>query len=481
MRISCFLIALFVLSSCGPEPVEQPAPPNILFIAVDDLRPELAVYGAQHILSPEMDRLAGSGAFFTRAYCNVPVCGASRASLLSGLRPTRNRFWDYDTRLDEDAPDITTLPQHFRENGYHTVSLGKIFHHQDDAARSWTEPAWRPQKAGLYKGKPKAWRDYALDSNWEIEYQYRQQGNQRKRGMPYEKAAVHDSTYYDGKIAQKAIRHLQAFSQQDEPFFLAMGFVKPHLPFNAPAKYWDLYEADAIQLAENPFHPQDAPARAHHNFGELRAYHGIPDTGPVPDTLARKMIHGYFACISYVDALLGQVLSELDRLELRENTIVILWGDHGWMLGEHGMWCKHSPFEKAIHTPLMIAGPGIEGGTKIEALTEFVDIYPSLCELAGLPLPDHLAGESVVPLLNNPGLAGKSAIYSRWKHADIVRSDRYHYTQWLDSANQVVADMLYDQQVDAEQNANISGREDQADRVREMRALLNKHLFEHSP
>jgi arylsulfatase A-like enzyme len=361
--------------------------PNVLFLAVDDLRPQLGCYGHQRMISPNIDKLASEGVTFLRSYCQVPVCGASRASLLTGTRPTANRFLGYATWAEKDLPGALSVAEHFRNNGYHTISNGKIFHHRADCRNGWSEEPWHP------KGN---WRNYLLEENQRL--------NRRKSkpaGPAYECADVPDNAYFDGQVADKGISDLRRLEREDKPFFLALGFLKPHLPFNAPKKYWDMYKPQEIDLADNPFRPKGAPDAALHNWGELRAYHGIPPKGPLSEELARKLVHGYYACVSYTDAQIGRVVGELDRLGLRENTVVVLWGDHGWNLGEHGLWCKHCNFETSLHSPLIVTGPGIAGGSKSNALTEYLDIYPSLCELCDLPQPGHLQGRSFVPLLEN--------------------------------------------------------------------------------
>lgn len=449
--MSRFLLAFCIsllLSACQNQTHESSqARPNVLFIAVDDLRPELNCYGKSYIHSPNLDRLAQEGFLFERAYCNVPVCGASRASLLTGIRPRADRFIDYNAYAQEDAPGIPSLPQHFRKNGYYTMSLGKIFHHRNDIAASWSEPAWA---ASMEDTTATSWRNYVLEDNRIIDSQ------DDTRGPAYENAPVPDSAYFDGKTARKAVQQLRQFAKGDQPFFLALGFLKPHLPFNAPKKYWDLYQEEDIQWPVIDSMPEHAPLIAKHNSGELRAYYNIPPKGPVPDTLARKMIHGYYASVSYTDALIGQVLAELKRLELDQNTIVIVWGDHGWSLRDHGLWCKHSPFNVALQTPLLLKVPGMTAGQKIPALTEFVDIYPSLTELAGLGLPDHLQGESFVPILKDPSLPGKEAIFCRWKKADAIKTDRYLYTEWFSENDSSLAYMLYDHVEDPHETVNIA-------------------------
>lgn len=433
---------------------------NVLFIAIDDLRPELNSYGATQIVSPNIDRLASEGLLFERAYCQVPVCGASRASLLSGVRPTRDRFINYSTRLDVDLPGVVSLPGFFRENGYTTVSNGKIYHHRTDDQPSWDE-LWFPESKNSGGG-----RDYLTSINIQLE------AAGVTRGMPYEKAEVDDDAYFDGRIAAKSIEDLQAFKESGESFFLAVGFKKPHLPFNAPTRYWDLYAPEDIQLADNPYAPEGAPAEAMHNFGELRAYAGIPAKGPVGDRMARDLVHGYQACVSYTDAQVGRLLDELDRLGLRENTVVILWGDHGWHLGEHGLWCKHCNFEKVMHVPMILSAPGYGQDTVSESLVEFVDIYPTLAELTGLPAPIHLQGDSLVPLLEDPEFPYKEAAFSRWFDGETVITERYIYTEWMNPERERYARMLYDLESDPGENLNVAEHPDNTDLVEELSGLL---------
>ncbi len=435
--------------------------PNVLFIAVDDLRPQLHCFGHKQIISPNIDRLAASGLRFERCYCQVPVCGASRASLLTGVRPTRKRFVSYDTWADKDLPGNLSLPRHFKNSGYITLSRGKIYHHKRDGEGSWSEEAWGPKR------KNGNWRDYQHEENRKVAAT-----NKKHAGPPFENADVPDNAYGDGKIAEKGIEDLRKLKQQDKPFFLALGFLKPHLPFNSPRRYWEMYQREEIDLADNPFKPKNAPRAALHNWGELRAYHGIPKKGPLTDEQARTLVHGYYACVSYTDAQIGKVLDELDRLKLRENTIVVLWGDHGWNLREHGLWCKHCNFETSLRAPLIISAPGFAGGKKTSALSEFTDIYPTLCELAGLPLPQHLDGKSVVPLLHDPDRKWKDAVYSRYFNGTSVRTDRYRYTRWRRNRTQY-ARMLYDHKRDPGENVNIA--EDSRNRplVKRFNALID--------
>ncbi len=436
---------------------------NVLFIAVDDLRPQLACYGHRHMLSPNIDRLAAEGVLFERAYCQVPVCGASRASLLTGIRPTPERFLTYHTWAEKDAPDAVTLPEHFRRHGYVTVSRGKVFHHRrDTAGRSWTNGPWGPQ--GAWGG-----RGYLLEANRTLAAE-----NRRRPGCgpPTEAADAADSAYPDGRLADRAVADLERFASTDEPFFLAVGFHKPHLPFNAPKRYWDKYRRDEIDLADNPFRPKGCPDRALHNWGELRAYVGIPPKGPLPDDQARTLVHGYYACTSYADAQVGRLLAALGRLGIRDRTVVALWGDHGWQLGEHGLWCKHSNFETSLHAPLLVSAPGVPGGRRTRALVEFVDIYPTLCELAGLARPEHLEGTSAAPLLASPDRPWKGAALSRYRGGDSIRTDRYRYTRWPPEGDRSAARMLYDHATDPGENVNVAERPENREVVERLERML---------
>jgi iduronate 2-sulfatase len=413
--------------------------PNILFIAVDDLRPELNFYGENHIKSPHLDKLAGEALVFDRAYCNVPVCGASRASLLTGKRPTRYRFINFSASKDLEAPHVVSLPMQFKNNGYTTISNGKVYHHKNDDSQAWDE-IWHPDGNS---------RDYLLPENIKLD------SREGKRGMPFEAADVEDGEYRDGKIAGKGIRDLKKLKEAGKPFFLALGFMKPHLPFNAPKKYWDLYERNEINLPENYLQPESTPKEAFHSFGELRSYASVPPKGPVSEEMAKKLIHGYYACVSYVDAQIGRVLEELENLGLTENTIVVLWGDHGWNLGDHMLWCKHCTFESSLHVPLIIKVPGKTNGTKTQSITEFIDIYPSLCDLAGIEKPSHLEGESFVPLIEGRQMKKDYAV-SKFNDAVTLIKGTLFYTEWTDDSGQTYARMLFDHKTDPLELNNLA-------------------------
>jgi len=435
--------------------------PNVLFVVVDDLRPQLKCYGVDWILSPNIDALADQGTVFERAYCQQAICAPSRASVLSGCRPATTGIYDLQTPLRTAMPDVLTLPQHFKENGYETVSIGKVYHHSKDDLQGWsTEPF---QSKGDWQGRGYL-TDEAIATIAICDAEMQAQGSTRRGlGPATEAADVPDDGYHDGKDALVAVTELERLATLDRPFFLALGFHKPHLPFNAPKRYWDMYHEDEIPLAANPFEPEGITEFSLTNFGELRAYFGLPKEGPVPDELARRLIHGYAACVTYMDAQQGRVLQQLDRLGLRHNTIVMLWGDHGWKLGEHASWSKHTNFEIDARAPLLVSAPGRPGGQRSPALVEFVDLYPTLCELCWLPVPDHCEGLSFAPLLSEPDRPWKSAAFSQYPRNNgevmgtTMRTDRYRYTEWRDTATgELLANELYDHLADPQENVNAA-------------------------
>jgi iduronate 2-sulfatase len=437
----------FVFLGCQiHETSNIPQKPNFLFIVVDDLRPELNCYGAEWIKSPHIDRLASTGIRFEYAYCQVPVCGASRASLLTGIRPTRTRFIDFDTWAEKDAPGIVSLPKLLKENGYTTLSNGKVFHHLNDMKDSWTEDPWHPFQE--IPGQSN-WRNYRNKESIAITEAH------EGAGPAYEMLDGDDTLYFDGITARKSLKDLERLKSMGKPFFLAVGFLKPHLPFNAPKKYWDLYDPEQIKLPPNYIPPENAPTASLHNWGELRQYAGIPPEGALSDSLARKLIQGYYACVSYTDAQIGKLLDQLMELGLEKNTVVILWGDHGWNLGEHGLWCKHCNYETALRAPLMLKVPWKEGGMKTNALVEFIDIYPTFCELAHLPIPQHIMGESLLEYFDHPENPGKEFVFSRFHSGESVKNANYRYTEWLDDARNRYAHMLYDHENDYMETINI--------------------------
>ena len=444
-RLDFVSAVMLTLALCPTGTLAQESRPNILFIAVDDLRPELGCYGAGHIVSPNIDRLAQQSVRFDRAYCSVPTCGASRASLFTSLRPTPTRFVNASTSAEHDAPGITTLNAHFKNHGYHTVSLGKVFHTPEDCAAGWSEPAWVPADIPFFHRA----------ENRKLHEERVRVGEKPDRGPAWESADLAEANYEDGAIADRALRDLRRLGQHDKPFLLAVGFKKPHLPFVAPQKYWELYDHQQITLPKNYFVPENAPPESIHSWGELRHYSGIPTAGPVSQHAAKMLIHGYYACVSFVDAQIGRLLDELQVLGIADNTIVMLWGDHGWNLGEHTLWCKHSCYEVSMRVPLLVRAPGINAGST-RGLTELIDLYPTLCDLSGLPKPGHLQGKSFVPLLRDPSRNWKRAVYGRFKAGDTVRTNRFRYSHYAGADGETNSRMMYDHQVDPNENRNIA-------------------------
>lgn len=492
-----FILALVVsLGGCKDQNQNKgnnEALPNILFIPVDDLRPDLGVYGNALVRTPNIDRLAKRGIFFSRAYCQQAVCNPSRASLLTGLRPDTLGVWDLRAKFRDQLPEVVTLPQFFKNNGYHTVGIGKIFHNTIPDTISWTE---KPHIDG-FPFDPDA--VYVNTENVKLveekKQRYIEEGIDRidQLGQWYIKAVAteiadaEDDAYFDGAQTTLAIEKLREFNAMDQPFFLAVGYYRPHLPFNAPRKYWDLYHRDSIPLAGNQVLPEGSPEYAMNLNIELRGYDDFRDL-PYPDgdslsvDRQRLLKHGYYASVSYIDAQIGRLLDELDRLGMTDNTIVVLWGDHGWKLGEHNAWCKQSNYEIDTRVPMIFAGPGIRAsGENCDALTEFVDIYPTLGEMAGLEVPSYLHGRSMVPLFQNPQLKWKEAAYSQFLRGRFgmerkvfngneimgyaMRTERYRYIAWyewdkvLNSRGDFLEAELYDHTTDPNENNNIAGLE----------------------
>ena len=462
-------------------------PANVLFIMIDDLRPELGAYGSTAVKSPNIDSLASEAVLFANAYVNVPVCGASRASMVSGIRPTEKRFVGYQARIDEDAQDAETLFGYLKNQGYYSESIGKILHFSEDSKADWSAPPWNPKA----KIKRLGHRNYQSAENIASFLKDRV-------GPAYEAADVPDNHYFDGMIADQAMASLESVSQRDQPFFMAVGFLKPHLPFTAPLRYWDLYREDDIDLASNPLMPVAAPREAMHSWGELRKFEGIPKAPhPVPDAMAKKLVHGYLASVSYSDAQVGKLLTKLKQLNLDDNTIVIVAGDHGFSLGEHGLWVKHSPFDVATRTPLIVKLPttltetsttGLLSSTlstrseptpnlkpgvgTAEGLVEFVDIFPTVLELLGKPKLPQLQGDSFVSQLIDVSAPGKVAVFPRWHAADVIKTDRYAMTEWFDQQGQVTARMLFDHLNDPKETINLAEHKDYKSLVADLHEQL---------
>ncbi len=420
--------------------------PNVLLLIADDLRPELGCYGVSQIRTPNIDRLAAGGVLFENAYCNVPVSGASRASLLTGVYPRYpDRFVAFDAWASRDAPDAIPVSQWFTDHGYHTVSNGKVFHNLRDHDSTWSEYPWRVHPEGYGKD----WAEYNKWEVWMNDASGRTIHPKTMRGPFCEAAEVPDSAYDDGKGALKTVADLERLRNTGQPFFLACGFWRPHLPFNAPKKYWDLYRRENIPLADNRFRPEGLPKQVQ-GSREIFAYARVKDTDD--EAFQREAKHGYYASVSYVDTQVGLILNALDSLGLADNTIVVLLGDHGWHLGEHTFWGKHNLMDRATRVPLIVRVPGIKPG-KVRYTAEFVDLYPTLCELCGLDEPHgQLDGRSLVPSLHgNRKTTGKHA-YIQWEGGDNAVNERYNYAEWPERDGN--ARMLFDHKTDPQENRN---------------------------
>jgi iduronate 2-sulfatase len=448
---------------------------NVLFIAVDDLRPMLGCYGDKTAISPNIDRLAKRGMVFERAYCQQAVCSPSRLSLMTGRRPDTIRVWDLSAHFRATLPDVVTLPQHFKQHGYHTRSIGKIYHGSGRPSSdppSWSEPA---KYAVMLDAKTR----YMNPENL--------QGKGLKRDST-EAGLATGSVYSDQIVCGEAVRALPELAKKGKPFFLAVGFRKPHLPFCAPKKYWDLYDRAEIPKPLSTTTPTDAPELAVRSWLELEGYRDIPKDGNIPPQKVQELRHGYYACVSFMDDMVGRLLKELSRLELADKTIVILWGDHGFHLGEQGLWSKCYNYEWTTRCPLIVAVPGQPSpGRCTKALVEFVDIYPTLADACGLPIPNGLEGTSMMPLLAAPDRPWKKAVFSQFPRARTsyrqrghghfmgyaIRTDCYRYVEWQEwETKRVVARELYDHRNDATEMVNVASRKQYEATTAELSKLL---------
>jgi len=457
----------------GAGRTDHQVPPdrfNVLFIAVDDLRPQLGCYGDAVAITPNIDRLAASGVVFNRAYCQQAVCAPSRASVLTGRRPDVTKVWDLKTHFRQALPDVVTLPQYFKEHGYKTRAVGKIYHDPKDAQDpiSWSMPE-------VLSVTDDAGGKYALSKNLDSKHSW--------KAAATECADVPDSAYVDGKVRMAAVKAIQ--TMKDTSFFLAVGFRRPHLPFSAPKKYWNLYKDGAIPMPSQPVPPKDAPQIALHDGVELRGYTDIPDLGPLSGEQIEHLRRGYYASISFVDAQIGYLLDELERQGLLDETIVVLWSDHGFHLGELNLWTKTTNFELDTRVPLIISAPGaLRRGKQTDAIVELVDLYPTLTDLAGLPAPGEVDGTSLVPLLVRPDRSWKNSAFSQfprpWMYKNTpevmgysVRSVDYRYTEWRSISDAaVVATELYRYDGTGVETENLVEQPGYRKKLQEMRALL---------
>jgi arylsulfatase A-like enzyme len=490
-KISFYVIAIvaFLLSSYTiktKESVDPVKTKNILFIAIDDMKPILGAYGDDFAISPNIDKLAEQGVVFNNNHCQYAVCGPSRASLLSGQRPDQTKILDLKTLIRDKRPNVTTLPQYFKQNGYNTYGIGKIYDPRSVDNKhdklSWTEytlmrdlkyaDGYKSPIIGYYQS-PENLKKFAelrkeaeakgLEGRREIDKYFR-----KNYKVAWEKADVPDDAYEDGAIAKGGIELLKKAAKQDKPFFLAVGFKRPHLPFNAPTKYWDMYDENKVPLSLNQEKSEDGFDLAYQPSWELSSYKvpgydykEIDGVIRIPQDIQRTLIHGYYAATTYVDAQVGKLMAELKKEGLDKNTIVILWGDHGWHLGDHSLWNKHTNFEQATRSPMIIIDPSIGKKIVVNSPTEFVDIYPTLCDLAGISSPKNLSGVSLRPLIDGSKDKIKEYAFSEITRGKVIgytlRNDRYRYTAWVGknpinthrlSENKIIGEELYDYKID---------------------------------
>ena len=465
---------------------------NVLMIPVDDLRPQLGCNGFDRIISPNIDKLAATGTFFRRAYTMVATCSPSRTCLMTGCRPDTTKVYDLVTHFRTTIPNVVTLTQHFTRYGYESVGMGKVFHGSLNDLPSWDR--WIDVKSGSSWLDPKTQQWIAR-----LQKEANKRGLKGKergryvRGTVTECMDVPDNAYFDGAMTDRAVRELAAFAKSGKPFFMAVGYKKPHLPFIAPKRYWDLYKRKDIETAPNPFHPKNMPKGAVDSFpGEMGAYCDARELAAKqkaagkqdwPDEYSKQLIHAYLACISYIDAQIGRLMDTLEKTGLARNTVVMLWGDHGWHLGENGTWGKHTNLEWGTHSPLLLRVPGQPNAGKVtDGLAEFVDVYPTLADACGLPVPTHCEGTSLIPLLRNPSAQWKTAAFSQFRKTIngvacmgyTMRTDKFRYNEWCDRKNlsRVVARELYDHRQNHNENENVIDSPDYTKIAKELAAKM---------
>ncbi len=449
----------------------QAQPTNVLFIAVDDLRVELGCYGSAHVKSPNIDRLAAAGTVFERAYCQQTVCNPSRASMLTGMRPDTLRVWDLPTHFRVHNPNAVTLPQMFMQNGYHAQCVGKIFH-------NWRQDEWKGDEASWSVPSVLHYANHGADKPQVVG---KVPPNLASGRAGIQCRDVPDNAYYDGRVAETAIRAMGELKRQGTPFFFAVGFWKPHTPFNAPKKYWDLYDRATLPLPGRVIAPEGVPEIA---LAGCSRYTGAADS-----EMLREMHHGHLAAISYLDAQIGRVLDELDRLGLRESTHIVFWSDHGIHVGEHGLVNKTTAFEIDAHVPMIIAPAAAAHGQRTRALVELLDVYPTLAELCGLKAPAEIEGVSLVPLLKNPAQQVRRVAMTQTPRPNYpkgelpesmgytIRDERWRYTEWRDfKAGKVLAAELYDHETDPGETVNLADHSEHAAAREQMAGELKTRL-----
>ena len=434
MKIIALLLTFLAASASAAEKL------NVLFIASDDMRPQLGCYGDPTVKSPNIDALAQRGMLFNRSYVQQALCSPSRISMLSGRYPATTGIFEIGRTLRTTMSDITTLPQHFKNNGYHTRSLGKIYHVGIDDDASWTIPAWHSRKPRTSPKTQAAVAKYIADAKAKgIEIPLKGQGNRNSAIPAFEAVDCADDDLLDGDCAVNAIAQLREHAKNPgQPFFLAVGFANPHVPWIAPKKYFDLYDPAKLPLAKNEFLPKGSPAFAATSGNDFFGYKGVPQVRGdlMPEGYKRECLQGYLAAISYVDAQVGRLLATLDETGLAKNTVVIFWSDHGYYMGEHTWWgAKHNNYEGATRNCLIIATPGQKtAGKKTDALVQSVDLAPTLTQLCGLPAHAEFQGRSLTPLLDDPAASVNTAAFSWYPKSGYLgltmRTEKWRYVEW---------------------------------------------------
>ncbi|QWX83018.1 sulfatase [Cellulophaga sp. HaHaR_3_176] len=485
-------LSLLIIFSCE-KPKKEVIKPNILFISIDDLRPTLGAYEDPTAITPNIDQLASEGMTFRQTFSQVGVCAPSRASLMTGIRPDSTRVWHLGDKFRNINPNTVTMPQHFSKFGYHTVNLGKIFHNYMPDSISWDEPDLRPAQylqsdwlkrdGETFYISEEVNRSQAIKRDSLLKLRPERYADGWNTGPAWEAAAVHDTMYYDGAQTELAKKTLTRLAKNDTPFYMGLGYFRPHLPFTAPKKYWDLYDPNKIPLAANQNVPENAPGHTMNSMYELRHYDGFNQIGHpessyrMDEDTSRKLKHGYYASVSYVDALLGNLISHMKDIGIYENTIIILWGDHGWKLGEHNSWGKMTNYNIDLQVPMIIRYPNQENrGAQTFEITELIDMFPSLCELAEIEVPDYMQGTSFVPLIKNPKRPWKDAAFSQFhrrpKHAAdgkrymgySLNTKKYHYIEWYswDNTTGTRGELknleLFDRENDPNETVNIAAQ-----------------------
>ena len=455
MHLNLSILLFFTLTLSYSQVHKKP---NVLLLYMDDLRSELNSYGSKHIYSPHIDKLAKKGVQFNEAYANVAVCGASRASMLTGIYPSKDYFIDYKTRVDIEKNDIVTIPKLLKNNGYTTISNGKIYHFLDDKWDDWDE-VWRPYAFDNPEGiEPidwwqSLWKDYQTKENKELE-------KITGKGPAFEIANVKDSVLIDGLLTNKVIRDIKKLKNKSSPFFLTAGFISNHLPFIAPKRFWDIYDYDSIKLPLNQSPPINAPKISiSYNAELIYGYSGIPKKGDLPLDLSKKLTHGYYATVSYVDHLIGKIMNTLDEEGIANNTIIVFVSDHGFNLKEHSQWGKYTSHRTSGKVPLIIYDPRNDFKTNSNSLVELVDIYPTLLALLDLEKPKHkLDGKSLVNIIRNPYHENKSHVFMKNAKGYTIKTTKYSYTEYLKlkGKRQCIDNMLFDHKNDVNETVNLS-------------------------